>query len=1199
MVLQQTGTVTSIGDTTYTIYKDSITGKSVLGHVVRTTTNPNPSIQEQIGKLTGQNVPQDNSQPNQQNLKNNNTLFITQTQPRLPGWGVVAPGYTIKQQNNNLIPVKQSTQTPNQTQTKNLTPIEAVKYEAQTGEAYTPKIDSTPKGLINYSNWYSEYSKIKLELKEDVTFQKFNLDKQQLQSTYSELEKLNESISTNYLGIPYNPESEKFKQVISKNYSKENILKIQEYNKKVIDFQKQQEALNKQIKLSNAANFPETAPSMLNLKTESPKFINMDTKKSTNLIIPGERLDLVNLVRGTGETIGQVGIDIGTTLKETIIDESALLGIEAKKKALELTKGDVLKANLALPAVGLGLVGYKTIEGIGETIKNPNRAFASIVESALKTPTKFAVRLGIGILATKGVGIILKSGISTFSKALIGKSTTIVGAVEGQYKLREDIPGFNKQKVLNKLSKANVELNAYTGSKFEINKIKGTVYNGVEIKLSPQADELTLIHERVHRALFFIPEKEWLSKLDIAQKEHAALLGKFAGTSKDLFTTKLIKYPNPRPEILSYFAESHVNELLNPTTQTGAYLKHLLDLEAKTFGTPSILEVRSAGIFSSGSSTIENLANVGKETINLIKVKGLLKTTTTTKGIGLLNKNKIYSVVKEVQPIKGTFSISLENIPTRLDTPNIVSSNIKFAESKKGIITASSPKSLETLENMLNKEISHMKGKLRIGTKTIPVNETNLISPGSTKVVNIAELILPENKVFTINLSKSISKQLGVDVSRSFVKLKSFDLTTLENNPIRISGKTISSIAGIKENIPIKVNLLGKYYFDKTKVIQPMHEYNPAHKPILIEKGISPINTGVFSPVKNLSSFTPIKNLPNSYAQVAVIEKPVLTSSILISAGSRSLKVKQIVSSGVIEKGITAVITKDISKSYSKVVPSPTIDLSLVTNPRFINPYLRKKTVVMTDYDITPVFNVGEIPNKTSYSLISESNIVLNQISIPNRIQVKTTPIVSTIVKPVVLIKQIMIQKTGLITIPKTSTAILTKQLTNTLTKTKIITKPIVNLTLNNITPITTIRTLKQDNNYPEPPNTLLVRNKKKKKYNVITRIKGKSKILAKNLPVGKAYNIGARFTKESIARSFTIRPSGYTFEPDIPLEIDTNVFRSPKVGGKVYKEGFTFVEKSKFALDTIREQKSLKLGKFIKKNRSFKFNPLRLNTSL
>lgn len=103
-----------------------------------------------------------------------------------------------------------------------------------------------------------------------------------------------------------------------------------------------------------------------------------------------------------------------------------------------------------------------------------------------------------------------------------------------------------------------------------------------------------------------------------------------------------------------------------------------------------------------------------------------------------------------------------------------------------------------------------------------------------------------------------------------------------------------------------------------------------------------------------------------------------------------------------------------------------------------------------------------------------------------------------------------------------------------------------------------------------------------KKAFKVVSRVRGKEKVLAVGVPKNIAIAIGKSFTGKTTARSFKIKEIGFTQKRDIGNQ-DLTQYRSPKVGGRVGREGFTFVEKSKFAIDTIGEIKGLKAGKLKK----------------
>ena len=107
-----------------------------------------------------------------------------------------------------------------------------------------------------------------------------------------------------------------------------------------------------------------------------------------------------------------------------------------------------------------------------------------------------------------------------------------------------------------------------------------------------------------------------------------------------------------------------------------------------------------------------------------------------------------------------------------------------------------------------------------------------------------------------------------------------------------------------------------------------------------------------------------------------------------------------------------------------------------------------------------------------------------------------------------------------------------------------------------------------------------------KKGFSVFSRVGGKEVALAVNVPKGVALSIGKSFTGRTTARSFKIKETGLlTRQKDVALP-GLFQYRSPKIGGRVSKEGFTFVEKSKYAIDTLSEASELKSARRAKKKK-------------
>ena len=81
--------------------------------------------------------------------------------------------------------------------------------------------------------------------------------------------------------------------------------------------------------------------------------------------------------------------------------------------------------------------------------------------------------------------------------------------------------------------------------------------------------------------------------------------------------------------------------------------------------------------------------------------------------------------------------------------------------------------------------------------------------------------------------------------------------------------------------------------------------------------------------------------------------------------------------------------------------------------------------------------------------------------------------------------------------------------------------------------------------------------------------------LVGRGLPFGRATGLGVRITEETVARSFVVEPRGLTSLRDISLPNLTQ-YRLPKLSGRVARQGFKFVEKSKYAINTPLEVLSI-----------------------
>lgn len=126
--------------------------------------------------------------------------------------------------------------------------------------------------------------------------------------------------------------------------------------------------------------------------------------------------------------------------------------------------------------------------------------------------------------------------------------------------------------------------------------------------------------------------------------------------------------------------------------------------------------------------------------------------------------------------------------------------------------------------------------------------------------------------------------------------------------------------------------------------------------------------------------------------------------------------------------------------------------------------------------------------------------------------------------------------------------------------------------------PIVPPPTYKLPKIYPKI-SSLVSKNKLSKAFDVFVRKKGKKILVGSKLPFGRATSLGRKITGETTARSFVVVPKGFTNISDVKTP-GLFQYRTPKFGGSVQKAGFEFVEKSRFAIDTVGEKSELKAGK-------------------
>ena len=314
-----------------------------------------------------------------------------------------------------------------------LTPLEALRQEELTGKKYVPKFDNTPLGVQQKLNWYAEKTKIVRDINlnpvssAQVFGTRYESDKQKLEKKIEEYNARGEVLTN---------EGKRLEE----DFGKVNVYSQQEveaYNKRVNEYQArvnayssqtpglqaQVESLNRQGKMVNIYSQITQPPSTIKYQAPSSQPISltrMDTKSRGVIDVKPELLDIP---RGVSESVKSGVTDVVETVKETLITRPYTFGVEAKKEAIQLskgTRGEETAAKLLFPSV----LGKKLVVSTGETIvfavTNPEKVFTGTLKSALTKPIGFATGTAINLLAFKGIGTIAGKAYQEIS--VVGKS---------------------------------------------------------------------------------------------------------------------------------------------------------------------------------------------------------------------------------------------------------------------------------------------------------------------------------------------------------------------------------------------------------------------------------------------------------------------------------------------------------------------------------------------------------------------------------------------------------------------------------------------------------------------------------------------------------------------------------------------------------------------------------------------------------
>jgi hypothetical protein len=591
-------------------------------------------------------------------------------------------------------------------------------------------------------------------------------------------------------------------------------------------------------------------------------------------------------------------------------------------------------------------------------------------------------------------------------------------------------------------------------------------------------------------------------------------------------------------------------------------------------------------------STKTRSINVGGETKSLVNVKGVLKFNVKQVGVGYFNKGKIYDSFVLKEPIKIKSLVGVENVSVAKLKQRIVDSGVKFAEANLGKVKASGAYQLEKLEDLLSKDIATSSSKIVLGypqtsrlygeSRVSKELVKQYVEPKSGKVVGV------ETKVdlLKVNLAKVIGKSKGVtDVSKSLTRSKFYEKFSKEGNLISTAGKTTVEEIGLVGGSPISVKLRGGFYSGAVKPKVPKVEVGKE-----VVKPKVPMSKAAVDYFKNDEYAKSVGIKPTAL----IVSEPVVSVPVNIGGGKKALMLqKQVVS--VVDKVVTAEKSAvELTKATSVTAKTATKTVEGLLKRESVFDYLKKKQknliaeealIPSIEYDYNPNLKVGEIPKlDSSVSLKSESLVKPTVVLKPDlvnrsKINVKTDTVVrvDTSLKENVVLKSdtILRNQTNVRDMTNVAQRQLIKTLTKITPKVKIASTIIPKFSI--IQPPVKIPIV--------PLNSNFFRKSKKSVSNlvgafeVISRVKGKKVKLASGLPRNLALAVGKSFTGKTTARSFTIKQIGLTSKRDIG-GVDLLQYRTPKVSGRVSREGFTFVEKARFAINTPGEVRGLKVGK-------------------
>ena len=609
---------------------------------------------------------------------------------------------------------------------------------------------------------------------------------------------------------------------------------------------------------------------------------------------------------------------------------------------------------------------------------------------------------------------------------------------------------------------------------------------------------------------------------------------------------------------------------------------------------PIIKYTKYSKIVESRVGGLEKFTAIGKGNIvyqETSKLRQLLKLPPIQKAIPIsyeFDVSQIYSMLgkaKKIQPIGSPFTlqglIPEERLSELLTTQKIALKELsgRVGFESQGIIRLGEPiitsktllqkigvekllnKSSLEAKNIINQSSFNIKkflklpikeavpaSELRVASKVKEVFITSELTDVFTKGarVRVAPVGLKESqivfkgKIATVGESLSGGKVSGVSFSKEFAAF-SQKMRIQAGPKVFVKGEFVGGVAP---------SALGKIpsYEEAVKLSQRTKALVKAGR----VEGVTittPITTKVsgliggtkFSPLVSISKEAGKEIQRLSVAEIKAVGKKVSDISL---AGVK-------VVGGVLVRKEPVVVKPVVEKEVVKIRVEPKIVVPSLKVP------VAEKVVVKEAVKVEPVVKVGEGIKVSQRVVVGEQVALGESIKLGEGVRVGEAVKQAQSMKQVQALKESLALKAPRLITPRTGFKIRTPPF---------VPPPIIPLPSFKLKPI----------KKPLKPSEGVA-------FDVYVRRKGKKVLIGKKLPFGRATLLGKKVTAETVARSFVLQKTGVTRLPDItPPSLDQ--YRLPKYGGKVEKEGYTFVEKSRFAIDTAREKAELKAAKMLKK---------------